>query len=84
MSSIKSWKDRRAIITGGCGFLGFNLTILLVILGAQVTCVDSFVPEYGGNLFNYLGDQSQGGFKYFRCSRLIQAVDAHFQVGNSI
>jgi nucleoside-diphosphate-sugar epimerase len=46
------WKDRKAIITGGCGFIGSNLANRLVGLGAQVTLVDSLVPEYGGNLFN--------------------------------
>lgn len=46
------WKGRKAIITGGCGFVGSNLAGSLVDLGAQVTLVDSLVPEYGGNLYN--------------------------------
>jgi nucleoside-diphosphate-sugar epimerase len=48
----QNWKGRKAIITGGCGFIGSNLADRLVNLGVQVTLVDSLVPEYGGNLFN--------------------------------
>ena len=43
---------RRAMITGGMGFLGSNLAIALVELGADVTIVDAMIPGYGGNLFN--------------------------------
>jgi UDP-glucose 4-epimerase len=47
--------DRRVLITGGLGFIGSNLARRLVELGAQVTLVDSLIPEYGGNLFNIAG-----------------------------
>ncbi len=48
-----SYKDREnPLITGGLGFIGSNLAIRLVELGAQVTLVDSLIPEYGGNQFN--------------------------------
>ncbi len=46
---------RRALITGGLGFVGSNLARQLVELGAQVLLVDSLVPEYGGNLANITG-----------------------------
>ncbi|WHZ20897.1 MAG: UDP-glucose 4-epimerase [Nitrospira sp.] len=45
----------RVLITGGMGFVGSNLARELVRLGADVTVVDSLVPEYGGNLFNISG-----------------------------
>jgi nucleoside-diphosphate-sugar epimerase len=38
------YRDRRVLITGGLGFLGSNLAIRLVKLGARVTIVDSLVP----------------------------------------
>jgi UDP-glucose 4-epimerase len=43
---------RRVLITGGLGFIGSNLAIRLVELGADVTLMDAMIPEYGGNLFN--------------------------------
>lgn len=46
------YKGLSVIITGGLGFIGSNLAISLVQLGAKVTIVDSLIPEYGGNLFN--------------------------------
>lgn len=43
---------KNALITGGFGFIGSNLAIALVNLGARVTVIDSLIPEYGGNLTN--------------------------------
>lgn len=48
----------RAMITGGAGFIGSNLTRQLVNLGAEVLVVDSLIPEYGGNLFNLKDQES--------------------------
>lgn len=42
----------KILITGGLGFIGSNLARRLHGLGAQLTLVDSLIPEYGGNLFN--------------------------------
>ncbi|MGF1579657.1 MAG: NAD-dependent epimerase/dehydratase family protein [Gemmataceae bacterium] len=46
------YAGRRALITGGLGFIGSNLAKRLVDLGSDVTIVDSMIPEYGGNLQN--------------------------------
>ncbi len=46
------YAGKRVLITGGMGFIGSNLAIALVDLGADVLLVDSMIPDYGGNLFN--------------------------------
>lgn len=50
--SSNFYKDKNVLVTGGLGFIGSTLSIRLVELGANVTIVDSLIPEYGGNLFN--------------------------------
>ncbi|MBT1072722.1 NAD-dependent epimerase/dehydratase family protein [Pelotalea chapellei] len=47
-----SFTGKNVLITGGLGFIGSNLATRLVKLGAEVTLVDSLIPEYGGNLWN--------------------------------
>ncbi|RIX40755.1 MAG: NAD-dependent epimerase/dehydratase family protein [Rhodocyclales bacterium GT-UBC] len=44
--------NKKVLITGGAGFIGSNLAQRLVSLGADVTLIDSLIPEYGGNLHN--------------------------------
>lgn len=46
------YAGKRVMITGGMGFIGSNLAIALVELGAEILIVDSMIPEYGGNTFN--------------------------------
>lgn len=54
MSAVdaKSFAGKSVLITGGMGFIGSNLAIRLVELGANVTIMDSMIPDYGGNEFN--------------------------------
>ena len=47
-----AFSRKRVLITGGLGFIGSHLARRLVDAGAEVTVVDSLIPEYGGNLFN--------------------------------
>lgn len=56
-SALGQWRDQRALITGGLGFIGSTLAIRLSQLGARVTVVDSLIPQYGGNLFNLHGHE---------------------------
>ncbi len=46
------FENANVLITGGLGFIGSNLAIRLVALGARVTLVDNMLPRQGGNLFN--------------------------------
>ena len=43
---------KKVLISGGLGFIGSNLADRLVGDGAQVTIIDSMIPEYGGNMRN--------------------------------
>ena len=48
----KLFRRKRVLVTGGLGFIGSALARRLVRMGAEVTIVDSLIPEYGGNLRN--------------------------------
>ena len=43
---------RRALVTGGLGFIGSNLSLRLAAAGCHVTVVDSSVPGCGANPYN--------------------------------
>ncbi len=49
------FEGSRALITGGIGFIGSHLGERLAGLGAEVTLIDSLIPDYGGNRFNIEG-----------------------------
>jgi UDP-glucose 4-epimerase len=51
-SRFTAFRDARVMITGGVGLIGSALARRLVELGAEVTLVDSMIPEYGGNIAN--------------------------------
>ena len=46
------YEGRKALVTGGMGFIGANLAIRLLGLGADVLIVDALIAETGGNPFN--------------------------------
>jgi dTDP-glucose 4,6-dehydratase/UDP-glucose 4-epimerase len=50
--STSHYSGKKVLITGGLGFIGSNLARALLAIGAEVTLVDSLIPQYGGNLFN--------------------------------
>jgi UDP-glucose 4-epimerase len=49
------FEGARVLITGGLGFIGSNLARRLDGLGAEITIVDSLIPDYGGNRYNIEG-----------------------------
>ncbi|HUP59018.1 MAG TPA: NAD-dependent epimerase/dehydratase family protein [Thermoanaerobaculia bacterium] len=64
MSVVESFRGRRILITGGLGFIGSALARRLVDGGAEVTVVDSLIPEYGGNPFNVSGIEEKLRINY--------------------
>ncbi|HTU02642.1 MAG TPA: NAD-dependent epimerase/dehydratase family protein [Candidatus Sulfotelmatobacter sp.] len=52
VSLLTHLEGARVLITGGLGFLGSNLAIRLVELGARVSLLDAMLDQHGGNLFN--------------------------------
>jgi nucleoside-diphosphate-sugar epimerase len=46
------YRGKRVLVTGGLGFIGSNLSLRLVELGADVMIVDSMLPDYGATLAN--------------------------------
>src|SRR5512139_308361 len=52
MEVRKVFNNKEILVTGGLGFIGSNLCIELVKLGAHVTIVDNMLPRQGANLFN--------------------------------
>lgn len=49
---MSNWENSKVLITGGLGFIGSNLSGLLVNKGAKVTVLDNLLAPYGGNIYN--------------------------------
>ena len=47
-----AYRGRRALVTGGLGFIGSHVCRRLLALGADVTAIDALVPGYGGLEWN--------------------------------
>lgn len=73
MNLRQTFEGKRVLITGGMGFIGSNLALSLVALGADVTLVDSMMPDHGGNLFNIepLRDQVTVNFSDVRDAHIM-------------
>ena len=52
MNPFEAYQGKKLLVTGGLGFLGSNLALRLLELGAEVHAVDALLPDCGGNPFN--------------------------------
>jgi UDP-glucose 4-epimerase len=59
MNLADAFHGRNVLITGGLGFIGSNLALKLVQYGADVTLLDSLVPQFGGSYFNISSIRNQ-------------------------
>ena len=82
----KQFEGARVLITGGLGFIGSNLARRLNRVGADITVVDSLLPDYGGNRYNLEGiaDQLQVNISDVRDTHslryLVQGTDYLFNL----
>jgi dTDP-glucose 4,6-dehydratase len=63
-TSVSPAKFRRAVVTGGAGFLGSHLCETLLTHGVQVVCLDNFLTGMPGNVAHLLSDAQ---FRLVRC-----------------
>lgn len=47
--ALRQMRDKKVLITGGAGFIGSNLALRLIDLGAQVTVLDNLLPQIHGD-----------------------------------
>src|SRR3990172_12044882 len=84
------YRNKKIIITGGLGFIGSNLAITLVDLGAIVTLIDSMIPEYGGNLYNIKGIEDKVNLNYsdvrdnYSMKYLVRGHDIMFNLAGQV
>jgi len=77
---------KKVLITGGAGFIGSTLAQRLVECSAEVTVIDSLVPEYGGNRFNLQPVWERVRFNvsdvrdHFSFERLVEGQDMLFNL----
>src|SRR6476469_10013118 len=55
---------RRAVVTGGAGFLGSHLCDRLLKMGTEVVCLDNFLTGVPANVEHLSGEE---GFRLVRC-----------------
>ncbi|MBW2039438.1 MAG: GDP-mannose 4,6-dehydratase [Deltaproteobacteria bacterium] len=90
MGYEETFRDKQVLITGGLGFIGSNLAIKLVELGAVVTLVDNMIPRQGGNLFNIapIADEVRVNFSDARdqlsMDHLVQGQDYIFHLAGQV
>lgn len=90
MGGMKGLKNKEVLITGGLGFIGSNLAIALVKLGARVTIIDNMLPRQGGSLFNIkdIADKVKVNFSDVRnelsMNHLVKGKDYIFHLAGQV
>ena len=88
--SEDSLAGSRIMVTGGLGFIGSHLAAALLDRGAEVTIVDSLIPEYGGNPFNVREIADRVDIQYtdirdpWAIRRLVQGKDLIFNLAGQV
>jgi nucleoside-diphosphate-sugar epimerase len=54
-----AYAEKTCLVTGGLGFIGSNLTLALLEVGARVLVVDALEPRHGGNPANLEGTAAE-------------------------
>lgn len=81
-----NYSKKKVLITGGLGFIGSSLARSLVAQEADVTLVDSLIPQYGGNIHNVDGIQDRVTINVcdvrdpFAIQHLLKGVDVLFNL----
>ncbi|MCG3150111.1 MAG: CDP-paratose 2-epimerase [Verrucomicrobiae bacterium] len=90
VSADQAFAGRSVLITGGLGFIGSNLARRLADAGAQVTLLDSLLPQFGGNLFNLAGYEERvrvniGDLRdEYSINHLVQGQDFIFNLAGQV
>ena len=84
------YKNKNILITGGLGFIGSAIARRMVEYGADVTIVDSMIPQYGGNLFNINGIEDDVTVNFsdvrdpYSLNFLVQGKDILFNMAGTL
>jgi UDP-glucose 4-epimerase len=90
MANMETLQGKKILVTGGLGFIGSNLCIELVRLGAHVTAVDNMLPRQGGNLFNIKEIENRIQVQFsdvrdqFSMNYLVRGVDYVFHLAGQV
>jgi UDP-glucose 4-epimerase len=88
--NMEKLQGKKILVTGGLGFIGSNLCIELVRLGAHVTIVDNMLPRQGGNLFNIKEIENRIQVQFsdvrdqFSMNYLVRGVDYVFHLAGQV
>ncbi|MGO9257033.1 MAG: NAD-dependent epimerase/dehydratase family protein [Bryobacteraceae bacterium] len=86
---ISHYQNRRALVTGGLGFIGSNLSLRLAAAGSRVTVVDSSIAGCGANPRNL---EAASGIRVIHCdigspdvfAEEIRAADIVFNLAGEV